>query len=81
MEYFENLWSLVKIPALPEMSPACPSCGPKPEKREQAPFVGLTIEPSQSSRRLNDDKQGQTPQIRSKPNLVSKMKTLTQLSG
>jgi hypothetical protein len=61
MEYFKNLEPLMKIPTLPEMSPAGPSCGPKPEKKEQAPSVGLTLEPSQSSRRLDGGEQGETP--------------------
>jgi hypothetical protein len=70
MEYFESLEPLVKIPTLPEMSPAGPSCGPEPEKKEQAPSVGLTLEPSQSSRRLDGGEQGETPQKGSKPSLV-----------
>jgi hypothetical protein len=58
MEDFESLEPLVKIPTLPEMSPTGPSCGPEPEKKEQAPSIGLTLEPSQSSRWLDGGEQG-----------------------
>ena len=37
--------------------PAGPSLAPEPEEREQAPTVGLNLDPSQSSRRLDGGEQ------------------------
>jgi hypothetical protein len=61
--HFESLGLLLEIPPLPETPPAGPSLAPEPEEREQAPSVGLNLDPSQSSRRLDGgERGGETPQ-------------------
>lgn len=57
-EEFPDLQSLVEIPPLPETPTAGPSLAPEPEEREQAPSVGLNLDPSQSSRRLDGGERG-----------------------
>jgi len=56
--HFESLGLLLEIPPLPETPPAGPSLAPEPEEREQAPSVGLNLDPSQSSRRLDGGERG-----------------------
>lgn len=56
--HFESLGRLLDIPPLPETPPAGPSLAPEPEEREQAPSVGLNLDPSQSSRRLDGGERG-----------------------
>ena len=56
--HFESLGILLEIPPLPETPPAGPSLAPEPEEREQAPSVGLNLDPSQSSRRLDGGERG-----------------------
>ena len=61
--HFEGLETLLEIPPLPETPPAGPSLAP--EEREQAPSVGLNLDPSQSSRRLDGGERGANSSKRS----------------
>ena len=56
--HFESMGLLLDISPLPETPPAGPSLAPEPEEREQAPSVGLNLDPSQSSRRLDGGERG-----------------------
>jgi hypothetical protein len=57
-EEFAGLEPFQEIPPLPETPPAGPSLAPEPEERGQAPSVGLNLDPSQSSCRLDGGEEG-----------------------